>query len=44
MWKAGKQHGKGIYTNAEGISKEGEWSEGKKVRWIADELKEISKK
>jgi hypothetical protein len=30
----GKQHGKGVYITANGQEKEGEWKEGKRVRWI----------
>lgn len=30
-WHDGKQHGKGIITNAKGQSMEGEWKEGKKI-------------
>lgn len=30
-WLNGKQHGRGIYTNAKGEITEAEWAEGKKV-------------
>lgn len=33
-WKNGKQHGMGVYTNGEGITRKGEWVEGKRTRWI----------
>ena len=35
MWKNGKQHGKGTYTASNGHEKEGEWEEGKRVKWIS---------
>ena len=30
----GKQHGRGMYTNTEGVKKEGEWVEGKRTKWL----------
>ena len=33
----GKQHGKGTYTNAEGVKREGEWVEGRRVKWLDEE-------
>ena len=32
-WKNGKQHGSGVYI-ANGQQKNGEWFEGKRVRWV----------
>ena len=36
-WKDGKQHGKGFYSNNNGKEKEGEWVDGKRIRWIDEE-------
>ncbi|KAL4508042.1 hypothetical protein ABPG72_021415 [Tetrahymena utriculariae] len=33
-WANGRQHGKGIYIGSQGIEKEGEWCDGKRVKWI----------
>jgi hypothetical protein len=33
-WFNGKQHGKGKYTNSKGETREAEWMEGKKIKWI----------
>lgn len=30
----GKQHGKGIYVGSSKVEKEGEWVDGKRVKWI----------
>ena len=35
-WKAGKQHGIGTYISKDGMQKEGEWQNGKKIKWIND--------
>jgi len=29
----GKQHGKGIYITVDGKRREGEWVEGKRIKW-----------
>lgn len=29
QWKAGKQHGSGVYTNSKGVAKKGIWQNGK---------------
>lgn len=42
-WVAGKQHGKGLYTNSKGETKEGEWVEGKKVKESSSNKKGASK-
>ena len=34
QWLNGKQHGVGVYTSASGKSKKGEWSEGKRIKWL----------
>lgn len=31
QWKDNKQHGKGKYTNAKGVTKEYQWEAGKRV-------------
>lgn len=33
MWSNNKQNGFGTYLGSNGIEKEGEWAEGKLVRW-----------
>jgi hypothetical protein len=33
-WFNGKQHGTGTYHTSKGEVKQGEWKEGKRVRWI----------
>ena len=33
-WSEGKQHGKGLYTNVKGVSREGEWENGKRIKWL----------
>jgi len=40
-WANGRQHGKGVYIGSQGVEKEGEWSEGKRIKWygILDFLK-----
>ena len=35
-WRKGKQHGQGIYTNGSGIAKRGEWTDGKRVKWLGN--------
>jgi hypothetical protein len=30
----GKQHGRGIYRGSNGTEREGEWQEGKKLKWV----------
>jgi hypothetical protein len=40
-WMNGKQHGKGLYTTNDGKTREGEWKEGKRVRWIGEENAEV---
>ena len=30
-WLKGKQHGKGLYTNKNGMTVESEWNQGKRV-------------
>ena len=32
-WKAGKWHGAGVYMNADGESRKGEWLDGANVKW-----------
>ena len=39
QWANGKQHGKGIITNAIGESQESEWVEGKRVKEQTDKGK-----
>lgn len=34
MWRDGKQHGRGRYRNANGVWREGEWVNGKKMKWV----------
>ena len=34
-WKNGKQHGRGSYTTAKGEVREGEWEEGRRLRWFS---------
>ena len=36
-WQNGKQHGHGVYIGSNGIEKEGEWYEGKRVKWNKNE-------
>jgi len=38
----GKQHGKGVYITPNGHRKEGEWKEGKRVRWFNEEDQQLS--
>ncbi|CAD8052816.1 unnamed protein product [Paramecium sonneborni] len=33
-WQNNKQHGTGVYLGINGIQKEGEWADGRLVRWI----------
>jgi len=40
MWLNGKQHGEGVYINAQGKEKQGEWSDGKRIRWIDNNTQE----
>jgi hypothetical protein len=38
-WKNGKQNGEGEFLqNASSQWKKGQWSEGKRVRWINDKI------
>jgi hypothetical protein len=39
-WLNGKQHGKGTYVSAKGDSREGEWREGKRERWLSKSSKQ----
>ena len=39
-WKKGKQHGFGIFKNGEN-SHYGEWSEGKRIKWLNETSEEI---
>lgn len=32
-WQNNKQHGVGLFVGYNGMEKEGEWSEGKLVKW-----------
>ena len=34
MWRRGKIDGKGTMTFPNGTSREGEWREGKRLRWL----------
>lgn len=34
LWSQGKQHGIGTYIKPNGKQRNGEWDNGKKVRWI----------
>jgi len=34
FWENGKQHGKGMYINAKGEEKQGEWQDGKRLKWL----------
>lgn len=37
-WKGGKQHGKGVYKGSKMMEeKQGEWVEGKRVKWTEEE-------
>ena len=33
-WKNGYHHGKGFYINSKSVLREGEWIEGKLIRWL----------
>ena len=33
-WKNGKQDGRGIYRNKDGVERKGLWSNGKKIKWL----------
>ena len=33
-WANGKQHGVGFYISVDGKEKQGEWKEGKRVKWL----------
>lgn len=33
-WKDGKQDGKGIYKGSNKVQREGEWLDGKLVKWL----------
>jgi len=33
QWLNGKQHGKGKMTSPSGVSKSGEWENGKRIKW-----------
>lgn len=33
-WENGKQHGRGLYIETNGRVREGEWKEGKIVKWL----------
>jgi hypothetical protein len=33
-WHKGKQHGNGTYITGKGEAREGEWKEGKRIRWL----------
>jgi MORN repeat len=35
-WKEGKQHGSGAYYAVNGEKREGEWSDGRRLKWIGD--------
>ena len=37
-WKNGKQHGRGKFVSERGYEKTGFWENGKRIRWLADEL------
>ena len=38
-WYNDKQNGKGVYVSADGQKREGEWKDGKKIRWMTDGIK-----
>ena len=41
FWKNGKQHGEGEFFNINTNSwRKGEWEEGKRIRWIDEEVEE----
>lgn len=33
-WENGKQHGRGTYRGSSAIEREGEWHEGRKIKWV----------
>ena len=33
-WFDGKQHGRASYTNSKGLTKIGQWDQGKRIGWI----------
>jgi hypothetical protein len=37
-WLNGKQHGKGVYITPNGQRKEGEWRDGKRVKWLNEDF------
>jgi hypothetical protein len=37
-WLNGKQHGKGKITVPGGERKEGIWENGKRIKWVTDDL------
>ena len=43
-WLNGKQHGIGFFTNPGANAKQGEWRDGKRVRWINVNQSDISQK
>jgi ferric-dicitrate binding protein FerR (iron transport regulator) len=42
MWFNGKQHGKGVYVTANGTQREGEWKDGKRIKLLSKEGKNIN--
>ena len=36
-WYDGKQHGRGILIFADGKRREGEWRDGRRIRWTSEE-------
>ena len=41
MWRAGKQHGEGLYISHDGKMRKAIWEDGKKVRWILNRSLEV---
>lgn len=34
QWSKGKQHGKGVMISIMGDKREGEWVDGRRIRWV----------
>lgn len=42
QWKEGKQHGIGKFTDRDGVTTEGIWDNGARVRWMGEQVGQTS--
>ena len=41
MWRAGKQHGEGLYISHDGKMRKAIWEDGKRERWILNSIRSL---